>query len=446
MKGKTMKIKTQAYILIIGMIGMIASVIALSFFYEWRENARAEKDYLHLMEAYDRARARNDWKVLQKNPLVKETPIAIIDQNKIVVYSTIPGLQLGEDFKLRFWDFISNDEFEYSLMYPHDNKNDGYLCLIRYTWEDSSDTYIQDFMIKLFLGAFISVLVFAAIMLSIMVNAIMKSVLALDKAAQRIVSGSLENPVAVQGNDEICSLVNSLNAIRMDIKARNEQRSRFMMGISHDLKTPIALIRGYAAAIEAGLEENPEEQSAHLDIIIDKSEQLDGMIDDLINFAAVDTGAWQTSFRPMRLLDWLMSFTERSKADADLLSKQIYDRISLPPNTIVLMDERLFERALDNLVHNALRYTSENGKILITAFKTGNEIKIEIIDNGKGINPDDLPHIFDLFYRGSSSRREPGMGMGLAIAQTVVNLHGWNIQASSEPGQGSTFTITIPQN
>jgi signal transduction histidine kinase len=216
------------------------------------------------------------------------------------------------------------------------------------------------------------------------------------------------------------------------------------MGISHDLKTPLALVKGYAEALEEELGDTGPNASSYLGIIKSKADQLEGMIEDLIDFERVDTGEWSQGLASVDLAPFLRIFSRRIEADAALLGRRVHSEIVLPEPSFVRMDERLVTRALENLVNNALRYTSSGGSIDIAARAEGGNYIVSVIDDGPGISQQDLPHIFELFYRGSSSRREPGMGLGLSIVKTVVESHGWTIDALPGRDRGAAFVLKIP--
>ena len=135
--------------------------------------------------------------------------------------------------------------------------------------------------------------------------------------------------------------------------------------------------------------------------------------------------------------------------DAVLLERRAEVVIDLPEDLSVPFDERLFTRAMENVVNNALRYTDPGGLVRVSARAepagpAPDRVVIEISDDGPGIDPADLDSIFDPFYRGSSSRREQGMGLGLSVVKGVLESHGWSIDVVSHPGEGSAFAITIP--
>jgi len=444
-----MKLRTQSIFLIFGIAVMPVLVVVISIFFQKIEEQRGETDFRTMIASYTDALSTHDWKDFQwlsNRAGHNDMSIAIIDPQMKIVFSTIEGLEAGKNFSENYINYVSDQHYEYSLTRPPLKDAEGFLWFFRSPWRDPRLPLMLRMEVKISLAALAGILIFAALMAIIMINSITKSVLALDKATRKVASGELDAPIVIEGNDEISSLVNSLNKLRLEIKSNNERRSRFIMGISHDLKTPLALIKGYTEAIEEGLEKTPEEQYDYLEIIANKTDQLEGMIDDLIDFVAVDTGTWKASFVSMALAPWLSAFVKRSEMDAALLGKEVSGSVEIDPGTNVLMDERLAERALDNLMHNALRYTGECGKVFLRAYPDGESILIDVADNGPGIAKEDIPYVFDLFYRATSSRREQGMGIGLAIVKTVVEMHGWSISVREREGSGIIFCIRIPSS
>jgi signal transduction histidine kinase len=266
----------------------------------------------------------------------------------------------------------------------------------------------------------------------------------------------IEKTEFLRRDNEITSLTFSLNRMRLALKEEEQSRSRFIMGVSHDLKTPLALIKGYAEAIQDGITIGPEAQRNSLSIIADKVDQLDGMINDLINFVRLNTGEWRQMLKKVELRGFLENCAGRLRDDAELLKRRLECRLDLPAELYIPMDEALVSRALENLVNNALRYTKENGLVRLSAFTRGDSVIIEVEDSGPGISPEDLPHIFEMFYRGDNSRRRQGLGLGLSVVKGVIDSHGWRISAESpifagdknqgapQQAPGTRFTIIVP--
>lgn len=295
------------------------------------------------------------------------------------------------------------------------------------------------------LALFLTVLfVLSAVGSLLIARSITRSVTVLEEATRRIASGELDLAVAARGSNEITSLTASLNSMRLALKEEESRRARFIMGVTHDLKTPLALIKGYAEAIGDGLAEEPEERDRYVGIIASKVDQLDGMVDDLIDFVRVDTGEWRRNLERRPLAPFLRAFARRLEADALLLRRRSESSIDVGDDVFVSFDQRLLTRALENLANNALRYTEEGGVVRIGASRNGPTASIEISDDGPGMEAEELSRIFDPFYRGSSSRREQGMGLGLSVVKGIVDSHGWEIEVRSRPGTGSRFVVTIP--
>jgi signal transduction histidine kinase len=225
------------------------------------------------------------------------------------------------------------------------------------------------------------------------------------------------------------------------------------MGVSHDLRTPLALIKGYTEAIADGVADSPEMRKKSLEIVGNKIETLQDMIDDLINYVKLDSGEWRNTLEPCPLRQALRNYVDDLCADGNLLGRAVEARIDIPEALCVPLDERLFIRLLENLCGNALRYTADGGVVRLEADfipsksaseeSFAGEVTLVVSDNGCGIPEEDIPYIFDPFYRGSNSRREDGKGLGLAVVKNIVDAYGWKINVTSRQNEGSKFTITI---
>ena len=181
---------------------------------------------------------------------------------------------------------------------------------------------------------------------------------------------------------------------------------------------------------------------------------MEGMINNLLDFVRMDSSKSTRNMHITNIHSFLSSFVERIIVDAELLYHKIESNIHLPVSLAVKMEPLLVQRALDNIVNNFYRYTPKGSILFIDASLINHEIKLTISDNGNGIHQKDLPYIFDLFYRGSASRSDQGMGMGLAVTKSIIDSHGWSISAKNaetEPDQadsktGVCFCIIIPEN
>jgi signal transduction histidine kinase len=300
----------------------------------------------------------------------------------------------------------------------------------------------------------IIIILFVITMSLFIARSITRSVAVLEDSTRRIANGELDLTVDVKGSNgvtesnEITSLANSLNKMRNALKEEERRRYLFIMGITHDLKTPLALIKANVEAVEDGIADNPEDQKHFLNVIGNKVDELEGMINSLLDFVRMDSAEADRNVVTADLGAFLSSFVERITIDAELLHHNIESNIELPASLTVRMNTHLIQRALDNIVNNFFRYTPEGSRLLLDTEFSGHLVNLTMTDNGSGIQPKDLPYIFDFFYRGSASRGEQGMGMGLAVAKSIFDSHGWTISAMNngkETGQkGACFRITIP--
>jgi len=291
----------------------------------------------------------------------------------------------------------------------------------------------------------VALLVFATVASVLIVRSLTRSITQLETATRRIAGGDLSFELRARGRDEIASLTRSFEHMRLALREEEARRSRFIMGVSHDLKTPLALIQGYVEAIADGYAEGkPQTLERYLDILREKSRSLDGMIDSLLDFARMETAEWQLTHKRVRAADFLLAMGKRFSEDALLLGRTLSCSVDIPAETEVSMDEALVTRALENLVSNAVRYTDAGGTIEITATSSPDRITLAVRDGGMGIPAEEIERIFDPFYRGTGSRREDGHGLGLAVVKWVIESHGWSIGVSSRVGEGATFTVTMP--
>ena len=376
----------------------------------------------------------------------------------IVLANTIPDFKgrttLNKRELFQYMNDTSEDYF-YQLTSPPIEKKDTNIVFISRTSREiqhrKNDFFAKSLRIALFFTAFFEV--FCILLVASLSITITRSITLLNKNTQRIANGEFDVKLDYEKNtktdNEITSLTESLDKMRLALKDNAERRCKFIMGISHDLRTPVAVIKGYTEAISEGFCTTPEETKKSLKIISAKTEQLETMINTLINFVKLNQTDWMQQLKKQKIAPVLEEFAQSSVTTGGLFKRNVSKNIQIDENIEVPFDSELIQRALENLFSNALRYTNENDAIEIIAYQEkldGNNerILVKIKDYGIGIKKEDLEKIFDMFYRSSSSRREEGMGIGLATVMTIVKAHGWKISVDSELNKGSEFIIEIP--
>jgi signal transduction histidine kinase len=283
-------------------------------------------------------------------------------------------------------------------------------------------------------------------------NTITDRIQILKSAAERLAQGELRTRVSVNGHDEVATLANSFNQMAVQLQAADQKqrdlermRTDLIAWASHDLQTPLASIRAILEALADGVVEEPEAVGRYLLIAQRDVRSLSILIDDLFQMAQLDAGGLALDLADSSLTDLisdtLESFSELADRQGIIISGHAESDVDP-----VHMDTMRVGRVLNNLLSNALRYTPEGGRIEIRAGRTEHGVEVTISDTGQGIPAEDLPKVFDRFYRGERSRNRAtgGSGLGLAISRGIIRAHGGEISAESTPLQGSRFTFTLP--
>jgi signal transduction histidine kinase len=267
---------------------------------------------------------------------------------------------------------------------------------------------------------------------------------ALTAATHRMAGGELEQAVAVQSKDEIGELAAAFNTMSREVARAHQARKQMTADVAHELRTPLTVIAGYIESMRDGvLGATPE----RLGVIYGEIERLQHLVGDLRTLSQADTGELKLDFQPVAPAELLQ------QAQAAFEHQAAQKGVALAVETTHLLpsvrvDEIRLMQVLGNLVSNALRYTPAGGRIVLGAAANGdNSVALSVRDTGPGIAPEDLPFIFDRFYRADKARTAEGgeSGLGLAIAKALVEAHGGALTVQSAPGQGSTFVIQLPQ-
>ena len=285
----------------------------------------------------------------------------------------------------------------------------------------------------------------AAVALSLLFSRrVVAPVRAMSLAAQRIADGRYNERVQVNGEDELARLAVRFNQMAEKLNQVEAMRRRLIGDVSHELRTPLTAIKGSMEGLMDGILPANEEtyQQIHAE-----ANRLNRLVDDLQELSRVESRTYELDIQPVDLSLLVKAVTKRLRMQAE--SKRISLDVDLSPDLPhVLADEDRAVQVLTNLADNALQYTPEGGKVIISGKRINGEVQISVRDTGIGIPPEHLEHIFDRFYRVDKSRSRQtggGSGIGLTIARALIEAQGGRIWAESAgEGQGSTFSFTIP--
>lgn len=277
---------------------------------------------------------------------------------------------------------------------------------------------------------------------------IFDSIIFVKSQTEKLISGDLSTTTKdltpFHSANEITEIAQSLESMRSSLQDTQNRQNKFIMGLSHDLRTPIAVIKGYVEAISDGIITNPQDIAETMELIGTKTEKLENMINSLINFMKMDSKEYRNTLIPESIKTIISDFAKEAENSGRVFNRKISSSIELSKDYFIPLDQQLVTRAFENLYSNALRYTKDGDFISISAEDDKQNIYIKFCDTGEGIEKKDLANIFDMFYRGTNSRREEGMGIGLSVVKNIIDIHKWKISVDSEKNIGTYFTITIP--
>jgi two-component system sensor histidine kinase BaeS len=275
-------------------------------------------------------------------------------------------------------------------------------------------------------------------------------------AAQRMEAGDVSARVEVAGGDEIARLSAAFNAMSRRREQLESARKAMVSDVAHELRTPLSNIRGWLEAVEDGIVPPDEKLVAS---VLEEAVLLQHVIDDLRDLSAADAGELPLATEPLSVADVLAQTAQGHGPRAEAAGVRLV--VAADPELTVPADPVRLRQAVGNLVSNAIRHTPPGGTVLLKAAgdlpvpgqagraagdATRAGVRIEVSDTGSGIAPEDLPHVFDRFWRAekSRSRQTGGSGLGLSIVRKLIEAHGGTVEAHSTPGTGSTFTLRLP--
>ena len=275
---------------------------------------------------------------------------------------------------------------------------------------------------------------------------------AIEAAAGRIAGGELAARVPDTGSDELASLAREFNRMAVNLEAAHARRDTIeksrrdlFAAISHDLRTPLASIRVMVEAMSDGVVTDEQTRQRYLQTASSEVQRLSLLIDDLFELTTIDSGELQLHTEMLRIEDVVAETIDVFRPQLERAG--IHVSFEPQPGTAaVRADGQRLTRVLYNLIQNAIRHTPHDGTIVLRTAPAVAAVEVSVADSGEGIAADDLPHVFERFYRGEKSRSRElgGSGLGLAIARGIVEAHGGTIRVESVPGRGATFAFTLP--
>ena len=362
------------------------------------------------------------------------------------VLTTETGLVLGGGSNHSGYqpgETLSHHEFQNGIELESEGRSIGWLVVVPLPLprDNPQIRFLNTLQRGLMISSLVSLLI-ALILGGVLIQSFTRPIRKLAAATEAVAGGNLGYQVEIDSEDELGRLASSFNSMSADLEKADQSRKQMTADIAHDLRTPLSVLHGYTEAMNEGkLDGNPEIYQ----VMHQQAQHLNYLIEDLRTLSLLDSG--ELSFQiqnidPGPILEQILKAFQPIAREKDLtvhleLPKDL-PRVNLDPDRL--------NQILGNLVSNAIQVLSSGGKIILSGEREKDSLILQVQDNGPGIQEEDLPHIFDRFYRADKTRKsdDGSSGLGLAIAKKLVEAQGGSISVESEIDQGTTFALHFP--
>ena len=311
------------------------------------------------------------------------------------------------------------------------------------------------------LGRDLSSIILEAMGVGLMISVLMSLLLAktlvtpiqeLTRAAERVASGDFDHKLENSAQDEIGVLSNTFNNMAdtledtlNDLKKSEQMRREFVANVSHELRTPITSVKSYSETLLEDPDMDPEMRQKFLGVILNESDRMSKIVQDLLTLSRFDAGSIEFSFTTFSFEKSVRDVYSAMRMEAQKHSHEFTLEFRTPIPDIV-GDRGRIEQVLINMVSNAIKYTRDGGRVKMTAGAKDGQVWCTVRDNGIGIPQQDVGRVFDRFYRvdKARSRESGGTGLGLSIASEIVSRHGGKLEIESKEGRGTAITVRLP--
>lgn len=301
---------------------------------------------------------------------------------------------------------------------------------------------MEIYMLLVGLGAF----VIAFLISYSLANKLSGPIREISGTAQKLADGNYDVQFNSAQYSEIAKLSDTLNYMKDEIKKSEDFRKELLANVSHDLKTPLTMIKAYASMIKEISGDDPEKREKHLDVIIDEADRLTGLVNDILSTSKINAGLEQLNKKVFNLTELLYGVINKFSYLQETQGYSIM--VDVEAELYTLADEEQIYQVIYNLVSNAINYTGEDKTIYVSLKYDAGEkrIKFAVSDTGKGIAEEELAHIWDRYYRSKDSHLRPvkGTGLGLNIVKVILQKHEFNFGVNTKLGEGSTFYVDFP--
>ena len=299
---------------------------------------------------------------------------------------------------------------------------------------------------------FANIILLGACVISIMISShIANPLVKIAKNADKLITGEFSMKVRRSEYDEVAVLTENLNAASVEIAKTENLRKDLMANVSHDLRTPLTMIKAYAEMIRDLSGDNPEKREKHLQVIIEETDRLTLLVSDILDLSKLESGVVQTEPVYFDFSQHLKELVNRFSLLDDAKDYQVISQVE--DGIFIYADTQRIEQVVYNLINNAINYMGEDMKVTVRLFrKSPDTARFEVVDRGVGIPPEQIPYIWDRYYKVDRSanhkRAVKGTGLGLSIVKGILTKHNFTFGCDSKVGEGSCFwfEFAIPKD
>ncbi len=337
---------------------------------------------------------------------------------------------------------VNNDYKSYALLYGVET-SDGYVYLFTMLSNVNKNyNLIKDQLI------YITIMVIAlAIVISLfLAKVISEPIVEITNKSKELANGNLEVKFTKNGIKEIDELADTLNYLESEVKKTDEYRRDLMANVSHDLKTPLTMIKAYAEMVRDITYKDKEKREKNLNVIIEESDRLNILVNDILDLSKLQENNTSLNIESFDLVTEINNVLKRY----DILKEnEGYEIIAkLPKKAYIKADKNKISQVIYNLINNAINYTGDDKKVIIRVTEDKKEYLVEIIDSGKGIEPEKIDHIWDRYYKNEKNhkRNVVGTGLGLSIVKNILEQHKFKYGVNSIVNKGTTFYFRVKKD
>lgn len=358
------------------------------------------------------------------NSKVKELMVSFIDSEE----------------QVKSYKFLNDDKKVQALLYGLKYDNSSYIFLYS-NLEDISNVTI---IIKRQLLYICIIGIMVAIIISVFLSTkITDPITKITKKAKRLGNGDYDVNFDKSGITEIDELAETLTQAKNELAKTDELRRDLMANVSHDLKTPLTMIKAYAEMIRDISYKDKDKMNEHLNIIVDETDRLTLLVNDILDLSKMQSSASVLKLEKFDLCEEINNILQKYQIIKETEEYKI--EAIMPEKAIIKADKKKIEQVIYNLVNNAINYTGDDKLVTIRVTKHKRHYLVEIIDTGKGIKKEEIPYIWDKYYKNDKlhQRNVVSTGLGLSIVKQILEQHGYEYGVNSELKKGSTFYFKI---